>query len=57
MSVVEVGVGKSRIASRYFGSGSIVELDNLKPAKSTVRWANWNFSGFNTMSDLPSSIK
>ena len=32
-SVVDVGVGKSRIVSRYFGSGSIVALDMRNPAK------------------------
>ena len=33
ISVVEVGQGKSLIASRYFGSGSMVESDTLNPSK------------------------
>ena len=35
-----VGEGKSLMASRYFGSGSMVESDTLKPAKSILRSAN-----------------
>ena len=52
MSVVEDGEGKSRIALRYFGSGSMVESDTVKPAKSTLLSANWNLSGFSTMPGL-----
>lgn len=35
ISVVDVGVGKCLIASRYLGSGSIRSSDILEPAKST----------------------
>ena len=40
MSVAVVGVGNDLIASKYFGSGSIVVSDMLKPAKVTFLHAN-----------------
>ena len=40
ISVVESGLGKSRMASKYFGSGSMVASDTLIPAKSTHLSAN-----------------
>ena len=55
MSVVEVGERKSRMASKYFGSGSIVDSEILKPAKSTHLLANWNFSGFSMTPAWPKS--
>ena len=57
MSVVEVGEGKSLIASRYFGSGSMVESDTLNPAKSMLLSANWNLSGFSTMPAWPMRVR
>ena len=36
MSEVVVGVRKSLMASRYFGSGSLVLSDSLNPANSTL---------------------
>ena len=46
------------MASRYFGRGSMAESDTLKPAKSTLLCANWNLSGFNTISaDLTNTNK
>ena len=45
MSVVLVGEGKSFMASKYLGRGSIVLSDTLNPAKSTLFSANWNLSG------------
>ena len=55
MSVVEVGERKSRMASKYFGSGSIMDSEILKPAKSTHLLANWNFSGFSMTPAWPKS--
>jgi len=52
LSVVEVGEGKSLIASRYFGSGSMVESDSLNPAhlyttkKSSLAFSLCLFEGF-----------
>ena len=36
MSVVEVGVGKSGMASMYLGKGSMVSSDLRNPPKSTI---------------------
>ena len=55
-TVVDVGDGKSLMASRYFGSDSIVVSDNLKPAKFTSLCANWNLSGFSTMPAWPTQV-
>ena len=43
MSVVDVGVGKSRMASMYFGKGSMVSSDMWNPAKSTILRAKMEF--------------
>ena len=40
---------ESLMASRYFGSGSILESDILNPAKSTLLPANWILSGLSTI--------
>ena len=48
MSVVLVGEGKSFMASKYLGRGSIVLSDNLNPVRSTLFSANWNLSGLST---------
>ena len=45
MSVIEDGVGKSRIASMYLGSGSIVDSVTLNPARSEALLGKANFSG------------
>ena len=57
ISVVDAGEGKSLMASRYFGSGSMVESDTLNPAKSTLLSANWNLSGFSTMPSWPTCVR
>ena len=49
MSVLDVGVGKSRMASMYFGKGSMVSSDMRNPAKSTILRAKWNFSVLSVM--------
>ena len=56
MSVVDAGDGKSLIAPRYFGSGSIVLSDTLKPAKLALFSANWNLSGFKTIPAWPTRL-
>ena len=57
MSVVDFGIGKSLMASKYFGSGSMDACDMRKPAKSTDFSAKLNFSGLSTIPDSPSILK
>ena len=56
MSVIDDGVGNSRIASMYLGSGSIVDSVTLNPAKSEALLTNANFSSPNTTPDFPTKI-
>ena len=57
MSVVLVGEGKSFMASKYLGRGSIVLSDTLNPAKSTLLSANWNLSGLSTIPAWPTRVR
>ena len=45
MSAMADGVEKSRIASMYLGSGSIVDSVTLNPARSEALLGKANFSG------------
>ena len=55
MSVVRVGVGKSRIALMYFYSGLTSVSVILKPANVISLCANWNLLKFSTIPFLPHS--
>ena len=57
MSVVLVGEGKSFMASKYLGRGSIVLSDTLNPVKSTLFSANWNLSGLSTIPAWPTRVR
>ena len=52
-SVIFLGVGKSRIASRYFLHGRTLEEVIPKPANSTVAAPNTNLSGFRMIPSWP----
>ena len=54
---MDFGVGKSLIASKYLGNGSIDDSVMRKPAKSTVKRANWNFSGFRMIQFWPQRMR
>ena len=53
MSVMFLGAGKSRIASRYFVHGLTLLRVISKPANSTMSWPNMNFPGWSVMPFLP----
>ena len=50
---MEAGVGKSRMASMYFGRGAMTESEIRNPAKSTVLRAKQNLSGLSTIPACP----
>ena len=48
--MVDVGDGKSQMASMYFGKGSRVSNDMWNPAKSTILRGQYNLSALRTIS-------
>ena len=57
MLVTFVGVGYSRIESKYSGSSSTSCSVIPKPANSTVFSENWNFLGLSTTPACPATSK